>query len=65
MIAVQIIGMALATDNEDMLKDPISKSSCDSLVTIATHYVVDVCGVGMAKMAAMKAYKEAGNHGCM
>ena len=29
--------MALATDNEDMLKDPISKSGYDSLVTIATH----------------------------
>lgn len=28
--------MALATDNEDMLKDPISKSSCDSFVTIVT-----------------------------
>ena len=25
LVAVEIVGMALATDNQDMLKDPISK----------------------------------------
>lgn len=35
--------MSLATDNQNMLQDPIN-----------------LCGVGMAKMAATKAYNEAG-----
>ena len=54
--------MALATDNEDMLKDPISKSSCDSLVTTATHRPVwswngqDGCHEGIQR--SRYAYKE-------
>lgn len=54
--------MALATDNESMLKDPISKFSYDHSLTTPWQHI-DLCGIGMARMAAMKAYKEAGNHG--
>jgi len=55
---VEIIGMTLATDVDNLLKDPISKFSYNNL-----HYYgnTGLVGSGMAKMAAMKAYKEAGN----
>jgi len=56
---VEIIGMGLATDVENMLQDPISedRNTVFNFVTMTTGMV----GYGMAQMAAKKAYTQAGD----
>ena len=55
--------MALATDVHNMLQDPISKLSSHTLLHLLLWQWTGLVGIGMAKMAATKAYKEAGDHG--